>query len=139
MIASTFPDVDRVAAQVRDAAQSLPAVPVRGRVGLWVSAVRMYLGFTAARRHLRKLRRSIVDGGVPDALLSELAQSMGEILPALREMAAAVDAADRPSVYRPAARQIVALCDEFEDLQETVALASSAHFREFVERSLEAV
>ena len=141
MIASALPDVDRVAVQVKNAAQVLPAELVQGRVRLCVNAFRMYLRFAAMRRNLRRLSRSISrSDALPDVeLLSGISQSMGEILPALRGMAADVGAADRPPVYRPAARQLDALCDEVEDLQETAALASSPRFREFVERSLETV
>ena len=142
MIASAMPDVDRVGVQVKNAARVLPAGLVQGRVRLWVNAFRMYRRFAATRRSLRRLRRSISRDAVfqaPDGveLLSGIAQSMGEILLALRSMAADVGAADRPPVYRPAARQLDALCDEAEDLQETAALASSPRFREFVERELE--
>ena len=143
MIASAMPAVDRVAIQAKNAMQVLPpAATVQGRVRLWVNAFRMYSRFAATRSSLRKLRRSLVHDAVFETpagagALSGIAQSMGQILPGLRRMADDVGSADRPSAYRFAARQLDALCDEVEDLQETAALASSVRFREFVERSLE--
>lgn len=150
MFAPAISDVDKVAVRVESLAPSLPTAPARGRTGLWrhvrlsPNAIRMYFNFASARRELRRLRRSIMRADaaqVPqDELLNALSQAMGRVLPALRETTAvyASVAADLP-VYRPAARQLAALRDAAEDLQETTALASSARFRKFVERSLEAL
>ena len=106
-----------------------------------MSAFRVFRCLASLRSALRESRRltasaaalKALDEAVPD----ELAERMGQHLADLRLAADNVNSAALPIVCRFAARELYVICDEVEDLQETFALASSARFREFVERSLE--
>ena len=140
MATSVVSDIDRVAVQMKDAIHPLTLIPP-GRIRLWVRVFPVFRRLASLRSALRELRRltasaaafETLDDAVPDGL----AELMGQLLVVFRLAADNMNSAPMPIVYRFAARQLYRICDEVEDLQETFALASSARFREFVERSLE--
>ena len=139
MTTSVVSDIDRVALQMTDAIRPLMSMP-SGRIPLWMRAFQVFRRLASLRSALRELRRltasaaafETLDEAVPDGL----AERMGQLLAEVRLAADNMKSAPMPIVYRFAARQLYRICDEVEDLQETFALASSARFREFVDRSL---
>ena len=140
MTSSVVSDIDRIAVQMKDAIRPLTSMP-SGRIPLWMRAFQVFRRLASLRSTLRKLRRLTASAAafetLDEAVSDGLAELMGQLLAAFRRAADNMDSAAMPIVYRFAARRLYRICDEVEDLQETFALASSARFHAFVDRSLE--
>ena len=140
MTTSAVSDIDRVVVRMKDAIRPLTLVP-SSRIPLWMRAFQVFRRLASLRSGLRELRRLTTSAAafetLDEAVSDGLAERMGQLLADVRLAADNMKSAPMPTVYRSAARQLYRICDEVEELQDTLALASSARFREFVEHSLE--